>query len=518
MVCKVNSGRSFLRHDGGNIAVMSAFGVSLLVGFAAISVDYGMGAMQKQRAQNALDAAAMTTAYNVDDPKAIDNGILAFQKQLPPGSTLGGITSKNFEYGIWNDDTKVFLPGLAAGDPNRKMLYLEGMKPVYYNAVRLTYGTQAAEVISGAQAAPYVSTAFGALLGQSKFTVGATSIAYVPPTACLSITNVGNPWRQGAVPPQSGYAGMYPAGINFILILSHNSAWYNCGYWQNTNFGESKYDPATVGTYSVSKNGDVGDTWGAGIDKRLSKASWDPITVPDSFLNPYRSMACDFNNREVNTTDDVVLNPGVYCGGINIVAAGKNVTLSPGVYVIRSGKFTMSRALGATQTNMTDPGSGMPVGPDPSTIKTTVKGEGVTILLQGPDTVFEIGGGALWLKAPDLAASPNFGGLAIYSFDDKDNYSVNYFEDAQVTTIGTVDFRNKKFLSWQSNFYADCDIVCWNVGNMWFQNTLLKIYPGQFLPDPKVMALNAKVRRPSYPMIRMEPATAAAAAKAAAGG
>lgn len=53
------------------------------------------------------------------------------------------------------------------------------------------------------------------------------------------------------------------------------------------------------------------------------------------------------------------------------------------------------------------------------------------------------------------------------------------------------------------NLYSDCDIVCMNIGNLWMNNTLVKVQPGQFLSDPKTMTLNDRVRRPSYPMIRI---------------
>jgi hypothetical protein len=45
--------------------------------------------------------------------------------------------------------------------------------------------------------------------------------------------------------------------------------------------------------------------------------------------------ACQYNNTKVNST--ATLNPGVYCGGIDIVSSGHTITLNPGTYILNGG-------------------------------------------------------------------------------------------------------------------------------------------------------------------------------------
>jgi Putative Flp pilus-assembly TadE/G-like len=52
------------------------------------------------------------------------------------------------------------------------------------------------------------------------------------------------------------------------------------------------------------------------------------------------SKNCDFTDTQVNG-GAAVLQPGVYCGGLNI-STGANVTFSPGIYVMRDGIFQAS--------------------------------------------------------------------------------------------------------------------------------------------------------------------------------
>ena len=492
----------FAEDRGGNVVILTSIAlVPVLMGIAT-AVNYGSGVMRKQQLQNGLDSASMAAAYNIGLGKdaAYQLGIDAYVKQVPPGGELGTIAKTNFEAGVWNDDTRTFTPTAEGSAP--PMLYLVGMKPVYYNAVRVTTKT-------GADA-PYISNPFSGLTGGgSKIALGGSSIAYVPPTACLNISNIGDPYRFGKLPADSDYAGFrtYKDGFNFTLILSNNSAWYTCGYWNNTNFGETYYNAPSAGSYAVTNTGKISATWtdsGSRLTNTLvSELSWSPISVPDEFVAPYRNAACKFNNTVVKTTADIALEPGVYCGGIDIQQAGAKVTLNPGVYVMRNGNFTMRPALGTGQTRMYDPASGMPVGPNPATIKTNVQGDGVTILFEGANSVFNIFGGGLKLTAPTVGASPNLGGLVVYSYDDNPTYALHAFENTQVTFIGTFDTRNKKVWSAEVNLYSDCDIVCMNIGNLWMNNTLVKVQPGQFLSDPKTMTLNDRVRRPSYPMIRI---------------
>jgi hypothetical protein len=63
------------------------------------------------------------------------------------------------------------------------------------------------------------------------------------------------------------------------------------------------------------------------------------ISDPLSYEHAPSFGGCDYNNTHVNK--DTTLNPGVYCGGIQ-VSSGITVTLNSGLYVLNGGGFKMS--------------------------------------------------------------------------------------------------------------------------------------------------------------------------------
>jgi hypothetical protein len=81
--------------------------------------------------------------------------------------------------------------------------------------------------------------------------------------------------------------------------------------------------------------------------------STTPITGASPMSNPFASLpaptvgACAYTNYTVGGGATVTLNPGVYCGGLNI-ANGATATLNAGTYILKGGGLTF--AGGATIT------------------------------------------------------------------------------------------------------------------------------------------------------------------------
>lgn len=116
-----------------------------------------------------------------------------------------------------------------------------------------------------------------------------------------------------------------------------------------------------------------------------------PLDYQSTIDDPYASLAppaagpCDHLNTRI-TNDTVVLGPGVYCGGL-VFASHANVTLTPGVYVIRDGPLEIRS-------------------------QSTVTGPGVTFYLTGTDAGVELRSGAsVTVSAP--VAGP-YAGLAFF--------------------------------------------------------------------------------------------------------
>ena len=113
-------------------------------------------------------------------------------------------------------------------------------------------------------------------------------------------------------------------------------------------------------------------------------------TTCQPVADPYKDMVlptvglCKFHNTSIKKQDGpVVLTPGVYCGGINIQTQAE-VTMGPGVYIIKNGDFSISSQAQAT-------------------------GSQVTFFMTGTNTSVEIDGGAtVSLSAATAGAYKDF--------------------------------------------------------------------------------------------------------------
>src|SRR5262249_10564228 len=93
-----------------------------------------------------------------------------------------------------------------------------------------------------------------------------------------------------------------------------------------------------------------------GVDGKHGHFSRRPLTdcptVADPLINraPPSFGGCDFNKVEVKGGFRS-LDPGVYCGGLKITNHA-TVTLSPGVYIVQGGKFTVDQGASLQGTNV----------------------------------------------------------------------------------------------------------------------------------------------------------------------
>lgn len=85
--------RRFFRADGGNIAISAAASLTVLIGAAALGVDYGALTLQQRRAQTMVDLAAIQAASAITDPieavrRYLDANGLDYAIKLPDGNYL----------------------------------------------------------------------------------------------------------------------------------------------------------------------------------------------------------------------------------------------------------------------------------------------------------------------------------------------------------------------------------------------------------------------------------------------
>ncbi len=169
-----------------------------------------------------------------------------------------------------------------------------------------------------------------------------------------------------------------------------------CGLGVNStsSSGLNMSGGATITTSSVSLGG---ASYGSSGGSKLT--STKPIAYNQSpIANPYSSRTipsfsgCLQTNLQISHTPASPLNPGVYCGGINI-SGGATVTLNPGSYIMNGGNFNVSGG-------------------------STVNGTGVTIILTTSTSnysnigaIIVSGGSGLNISAP---TSGGLSGMAIW--------------------------------------------------------------------------------------------------------
>ena len=150
--------------------------------------------------------------------------------------------------------------------------------------------------------------------------------------------------------------------------------------------------PASIllpGSPSTASYTNLGQTPSATIHYYVSSRS-DPLASLTAPASPTTLAQC--NNRGYVTSVTTTLNPGIYCGGMNLF--GGTITLNPGLYIVTGG-MTWSGA--------------------------TVQGTGVTIYLtsgpaptysNGTFTIFRTG---IYLSAPTSTSNGGYTGILVFA-------------------------------------------------------------------------------------------------------
>jgi Flp pilus assembly protein TadG len=138
---------------------------------------------------------------------------------------------------------------------------------------------------------------------------------------------------------------------SYLCLLSTNMTEPESIYFQ----GNSEFMASVCTVQANSDSGTAMRTWGnayAEAEDFCAVGGWvgsgflPPPTQGCTAKNdPYASLvlptvgACDFNNKQVKNTT-ATLNPGVYCGGLDIRTFGI-ANLEPGLYIIKDGDLTV---------------------------------------------------------------------------------------------------------------------------------------------------------------------------------
>jgi len=274
----------FVRDKSGSYLIIGALMMPVLIGFVGLGTDYGLWVYTHQSAQSATDSAAVSAAT---DGNAANVTLQA-----------GAVTAS---YG--------FVNGVNGATVTVNQPPTSGSHTAIANAI---------EVIVTQQKAPL----FSAVFMSRPVTISARSVAIpTPGTGCVIALDSA---ASGAVTVQ---------GSSQVNLK-------NCNLYDNSKNASALTvgGSAAVTALSVGVVGGISGTnsitASAGIKTGLS-----PTPDPYAGVSFPPFYGCDQHNLKVNSS--ITLSPGVYCGGMSVVA-GATVTLNPGIYYMDQGSLSVA--------------------------------------------------------------------------------------------------------------------------------------------------------------------------------
>jgi Flp pilus assembly protein TadG len=320
---KLNLLSKFGQDRRGATAMLFAFIAVPSVAFVGSAVDYGRALSVKTRLQAVTDIAAAAGA------------------RLPATSNANRIEAANKSF-----TANMLRADVTAGTPH----------------VEANNSTVSVTAIST------VPTTFMGLVGIKSIDVQAQASARSQiqngGVACLLALNETSP------------DGLHLQGINKVSSP-------DCWAWVNSTASTSIN---ATGAASGSAQGfcTAGQIDGSEHFTPMPYAGCDPMEDPfhDMLANHSVPTSCNHTDLELKS-GSYILQPGVYCGD-TVLKPQANVTLQPGLYVIRDGHFQVQAGASVT-------------------------GNGVTLFFYGRDTFMDVrGGGNLDLKAPTSGELASF--------------------------------------------------------------------------------------------------------------
>ena len=302
---------NFSKSKRGNIAILTALTLPVLVGFAGLGSESVLWFYTHHQMQDAADSAAISaaTAYSVNSSTNI--------------TTQADGVASSYGYTDGSNRTTVTV--------NRPP-----------SSGNYTSNTGAVEVIVTQTQTRYLS----AVWSSSPLNISARAVAKVANgVGCVLALN-----------PTAAASASEQGSVSIALN--------GCSLYDNSNASNavSLGGSAFMSALSVST---VGNVYGSGnITTTYGiETGTSPTTDPYAGVNPPTAPStCDQTNYSTHGT--VTLNPGVYCGGMSL-GAGAAVTLNPGTYYITNngnsaGSLTMNgqAALSGSGVTLVFTGSG----------------------------------------------------------------------------------------------------------------------------------------------------------------
>ena len=303
--------------EQGSIMAWTALGLVSLLGAAALTVDMGYMYVLNNQLQTTADAAASAAVKELPDQgAALAAAQDIVQKNMPSAAHGNVITAADVQFGNWNSATRTFTD---AGSP---------LNAVRVNARRDNTNNNAAR------------TFFASALGFSDVSIGAQAIALqgegTGPACLISL--------------EASADNAFNMNSNAQIDVE------GCGVYVNSTHSSALSLSANAFLHadSISVVGGFDD----GVNTDVSPApDTDALATPDPLAYLQQSLPtqdghnhnftsapsqgtgnpanyCDFTNRTLLANQFVTLNPGIYCGGLEL-RSNSGATLNPGMYIMK---------------------------------------------------------------------------------------------------------------------------------------------------------------------------------------
>ncbi len=266
----------------GAMLVFVAIAMVVLFSVLALTLNAGAASRQRRHAQTAADAGAIGGASEIFRAK------------------YDSVTSASFAEAVRN--------GFPADDVT-----------VNYPPASGTYvgNTKYVEVLVNRQ----MPTIFGSIFNSAYMNVSARGVAGVSATSFSCVYAL----------DQSGSQAL---DIDGRLIT-------NCGITVNSS-SSSAIDIKSGARLTGSSVAVTGGVTGGGTITPAAKTGVAPAPNPLSSIQMPTVGACTYAAK-LNVSGTQTLNPGVYCGGIEVSLAANKAILNPGTYIIAGGGLTVTR-------------------------------------------------------------------------------------------------------------------------------------------------------------------------------
>jgi len=272
--------QKFSTNTHGTIVIIFCLATPVLLMLAGFSIDYGMARVQKDRLQSAVDAGALATAKEMNLANADDASLMAIAQN-------------------------VVFANIDKSAP----------RPVLNVAIAPEGGSV---LISATQ---QVNTFFAGVYGNKITSVNVTSQAMIVGSTRICVLALDDS-AGGAVSAETQ------------ARLTGNG----CAVFSNSTSSTSiiAKNSALVTASLVCSSGGVG---GTSLITPEPLTDCPPVADPLADRSPPPIGACKESWLKISAS--TTLSPGVYCGGMEIYN-GAQVTLDPGVYIIKDGPLIVT--------------------------------------------------------------------------------------------------------------------------------------------------------------------------------